>query len=200
MDIDFSILNGIFSKITDIKDNLSSTDTNKPLSAKQGKILNETKISAEDYLYIDTVDATITYDDDSTDTIPILADIRNVDGVKKVVIIWNDSNNTDNKRPSSVTVRLYRDGVEIDSYAFSDDNNWQKKVTVPVADGQGNLYSYTWGVDGIASYFSRPDYDGNLCIVTITLIDSGSGVPPSTPGSEEDVPIPDSGEDVPGRT
>ena len=36
-------LENVFVKKADIKDNLTSTDTNKPLSAKQGKVLNEGK-------------------------------------------------------------------------------------------------------------------------------------------------------------
>ena len=35
----FERLNLIFSKKTDIVDNLTSSDTDKPLSAKQGKVL-----------------------------------------------------------------------------------------------------------------------------------------------------------------
>jgi len=79
MDIDLSILNGIFYKITDIKDNLTSTDTNKPLSAKQGKILNENKLSNEG-IYI--LEADIVCTDDSTDTVKILVEdplVNNLD-------------------------------------------------------------------------------------------------------------------------
>lgn len=66
MDIDFSSLFNIFSKISDIKDNLTSTDTNKPLSANQGKELKtqiDKKIDSSDF---DTVTATITYTDNTT--------------------------------------------------------------------------------------------------------------------------------------
>lgn len=170
MDIDLGILNDIFSKITDVKNNLTSTDTNKPLSAKQGKVLNETKISYEDYLYIDTVDATVTYDDDSTDTIPFLADIRNVDGITKVAIKWNDSNNENNTRPSSVTVLLKRNNNEIGTYFLTSENNWQKKVTVPIDDGQGNTYSYSWVVSSVIGYITDDVVqDGNLLITTFRV-------------------------------
>lgn len=166
MDIDLGILNDIFSKITDVKNNLTSTDTNKPLSAKQGKVLNETKISYEDYLYIDTVDATVTYDDDSTDTIPFLADIRNIDGVMKVAIKWDDNNNENNTR-YPVTVLLKRNNNEIGTYSLSSENNWQKKVTVPIDDGQGNTYSYSWVVGDMEGYITTNSVqDGNLLVVT----------------------------------
>lgn len=170
MDIDLSILNGLFSKITDIKDNLTSTDTNKPLSAKQGKILNETKINAEDYLYIDTVDATVTYEDDSTDTIPFLADIRNVDGIMKVAIKWNDSNNENSTRPTSVAVMLERNDELFQTYTLNSENNWQKKVTVPIDDGQGNTYSYSWVVSSVIDYITDDVVqDGNLLITTLRV-------------------------------
>ena len=71
MDIDFSSLFNIFSKISDIKDNLTSTDTNKPLSANQGKELKtqiDEKIDSSDF---DTVTATITYTDDTTEEVQL---------------------------------------------------------------------------------------------------------------------------------
>lgn len=170
MDIDLGILNDIFSKITDIKNNLTSTDTNKPLSAKQGKVLNETKISHEDYLYIDTVDATVTYEDDSTDTIPFLADIRNVDGIMKVAIKWDDNNNENNTRPSSVAVMLERNNEQFQTYTLNSENNWQKKVTVPMDDGQGNTYSYSWVVSSVIGYITNDVVqDGNLLITTLRV-------------------------------
>ena len=178
MDIDFRILNGIFSKITDIKNNLSSTDTNKPLSAKQGKILNEIKISHEDYLYIDTVNSEITYDDDSTNTIPLLADIREINGILKVAIVWNDNYNESNKRPSSVSVQLLRNDSPISTYVLNADNNWQYKLNVPLDDGQGNSYSYSWRESSVAGYYSRKTTDGNLCIINMTPLSSSSGDAP----------------------
>ena len=170
MDIDLSILNGIFSKITDIKNNLTSTDTNKPLSAKQGKVLNETKISHEDYLYIDTVDATVTYDDDSTDTIPFLADIRNIDGIMKVAIKWEDNNNENNTR-SDTQVILKQNDVTFQVYMLTSRNNWQQKVIVPIDDGQGNTYSYSWVVDDDPAYtMTNSVQDGNLLVVTRSVV------------------------------
>lgn len=100
MDIDLGILKNIFTKKEDIKNNLTSTDTDKPLSAAQGKELQrqinnitsgetptdhnhddryyteseintllEDKVNISD---IDSVNATITYDDDTTDTIALV--------------------------------------------------------------------------------------------------------------------------------
>jgi len=44
-------LETIFVKKSDIKDNLTSTDTNKPLSAKQGKVLKDEIGSIHDLIY-----------------------------------------------------------------------------------------------------------------------------------------------------
>ncbi len=71
MDIDLSPLTNIFSRVSDIKDNLTSTDTNKPLSANQGKELKtqiDEKINSSDF---DTVTATITYTDDTTEEVQL---------------------------------------------------------------------------------------------------------------------------------
>lgn len=38
---------------------------------------------------------------------------------------WNDSNNKDGNRPVSITVRLYADGVEVDSHVLTEAENWQ---------------------------------------------------------------------------
>ena len=42
---------------------------------------------------------------------------------------WSDSNNRDGNRPQSVTVRLYADGVEVDSHALTAGENWSFTFT-----------------------------------------------------------------------
>ena len=37
---------------------------------------------------------------------------------------WNDSNNKDGNRPGSITVRLFADGVEVDSHVLTAAENW----------------------------------------------------------------------------
>lgn len=71
MDIDLSSLFNIFSKISDIKDDLTSTDSNKPLSANQGKELKtqiDSKIDSSD---VTTVTATITYVDKTSEEVQL---------------------------------------------------------------------------------------------------------------------------------
>ena len=74
MDIDLGILKNIFTKKEDIRNNLTSTDTDKPLSAAQGKALDENKIDLDD---IEMEEATITYEDGTTETKNIVTYKRN---------------------------------------------------------------------------------------------------------------------------
>ena len=64
---------------TDIVDNLTSTDTNKPLSANQGKVLkDEIDLKANDNEVIKKTDITTTINKNSTDaTIPTTLAVRN---------------------------------------------------------------------------------------------------------------------------
>ncbi len=42
---------------------------------------------------------------------------------------WNDNNNKDKNRPDSITVRLYADGVEVDSHVVTAADNWKYTFT-----------------------------------------------------------------------
>lgn len=53
------------TNISDIKDNLTSTDTNKPLSANQGKVLNETKANKSEVVDWDNITFVSKTDDSS---------------------------------------------------------------------------------------------------------------------------------------
>lgn len=54
-------LENVFVKKTDIQNNLTSTDTNKPLSANQGKILDTNKVDKISGKSLSTNDFTNTY-------------------------------------------------------------------------------------------------------------------------------------------
>ena len=115
--------------------------------------------------------------------------------------IWNDNDNDSGKRPTSITVRLYRDGVEIDSRVVTAGTNWSYTFQhLPVDDGYGNIYTYEVREDGVNGYFSR--IDGTT--LTNSLID---GSVPPTPTSDGETPTPGGGvpnvpekpEDIPER-
>lgn len=42
---------------------------------------------------------------------------------------WNDNNNADGNRPESITVRLYADGVEVDSHVLTPAEGWSYTFT-----------------------------------------------------------------------
>ena len=46
-----------------------------------------------------------------------------------VIKTWNDNNNKDKNRPESITVRLYADGVEVDSHVITAADNWRYTFT-----------------------------------------------------------------------
>jgi hypothetical protein len=114
---------------------------------------------------------------------------------------WNDNNNARGKRPTSITVRLYRDGVEVESRTVTAATNWSYTFQhLPVDDGYGNIYTYEVHEDGVSGYYSRSDGRN----FTNSLID-GSVPPPPT--SDGETPPPDGGvpnvpkkpEDIPDR-
>ena len=115
--------------------------------------------------------------------------------------IWKDEDNASGQRPTSITVRLLRDGVEIDSRSVTAGTNWNYTFQhLPVDDGYGNIYNYEIREDGVSGYFSR--IDGTT--VTNSLIDGDTPPTPSedgeTPTPDEDVPtVPEKPEDVPER-
>jgi len=60
--------------------------------------------------------------------------------------IWDDDNNKDGNRPSSVTVHLFADGVEIATVTLSDANNWRhvfRHLPKFAEDGHEIYYSIT---------------------------------------------------------
>ena len=58
--------------------------------------------------------------------------------------IWRDNNNADGSRPASITVKLLRDGLEIDSKTVTAADNWRYSFgELPMDDGYGTAYKYT---------------------------------------------------------
>ena len=69
---------------------------------------------------------------------------------------WVDNNNARGTRPDSITVRLLRDGKEIDHREVTAETGWKFDFgRLPADDGYGNTYSYTLHEDGVRGYFSR---------------------------------------------
>lgn len=74
-------LETVFVKKADIQDNLTSTDTNKPLSAKQGKQLNDNKASI-----------THTHDDRYYTKSEVNTALNNIDEITSIVLVPKATN------------------------------------------------------------------------------------------------------------
>jgi len=57
--------------------------------------------------------------------------------------IWEDDNNSEGKRPESVTISLYNGETEIASTTATKDTNWKFSFEVPALDSNGNVIAYT---------------------------------------------------------
>ena len=60
---------------------------------------------------------------------------------------WNDNGNKDGNRPASITVRLYADGVEVDSYVLTAASNWTCVFTGKPRYQEDNKTEIVYSVD-----------------------------------------------------
>ena len=75
--------------------------------------------------------------------------MTNVSGVKT----WNDNNNASGARPSSITVRLLRDGQVINSTTVTAANGWRYSFNnLPVVDETGRAYVYSISEQMVPGY------------------------------------------------
>lgn len=71
---------------------------------------------------------------------------------------WDDDDNARGKRPNVITVRLYRDGRELDHRDVTAANGWDYSFgKLPADDGYGNIYVYELREDPVQGYFQRVD-------------------------------------------
>ena len=79
---------------------------------------------------------------------------------------WDDDNNSDGKRPKSVTVQLYRDDIRIDSFTMSESNGWQyefNNLEKGYADNDhgGGFHEYRYDVRENNVEYYTSESDGN---------------------------------------
>ena len=67
--------------------------------------------------------------------------------------VWDDENNTDGVRPSSVTFRLFADGVEIGSAQTSEANGWTVSFGNLPKTRNGAAISYAVKEDEVGNYY-----------------------------------------------
>ena len=85
--------------------------------------------------------------------------------------IWNDRNNSDGKRPESITVKLLRDGEPVENVKLNESNKWTHSWTALDAD-------HEWTVVEAAvpdGYTTISDVEGDSTEITNTH------TPPTTP-------------------
>ncbi len=62
------------------------------------------------------------------------------------------------ERPEYITVRLFRNGVEVESMQVRATDNWKYTFkNQPMDDGYGNAYEYTIREDSVAGFYGRVD-------------------------------------------
>ena len=65
---------------------------------------------------------------------------------------WDDANNQDGKRPTSITVRLYANGKEIKNIEVTNATNWTYKFTNLPKKEAGKVIAYTVTEDKVDEY------------------------------------------------
>ena len=70
---------------------------------------------------------------------------------------WNDEENQDGKRPSSITVRLFADGTEVTSKIVTANDNWSWSFTGLDKYNSGTEIVYTISEDKVADYTTVVD-------------------------------------------
>ncbi|MCC4460278.1 Cna B-type domain-containing protein [Limosilactobacillus reuteri] len=70
---------------------------------------------------------------------------------------WNDDNNQDGIRPSSITVNLLANGRQVASKTVSASDNWQYSFDNLAAYANGQKITYTVTEDAVAGYTSTVD-------------------------------------------
>jgi LPXTG-motif cell wall-anchored protein len=103
-------------------------------------------------------------------------------GEIKGVKTWVEGNSGVRNRPTSITVHLLRNGVEIDSLEVTAETGWNYTFgTRPLDDGYGNNYTYTVREDGVPGYFSRVN---GMDLFNMTLAPDNPDGPNPNPHNE----------------
>ena len=106
---------------------------------------------------------------------------------------WNDNGNKDGNRPAAITVRLYADGVEVDSHILTAGENWAYTFTEQPRYQEDNKTEivYTVNEDTVPMYTAEINgynivnqYQPEVTSVSVTKIwvdkDNAEGIRPSS--------------------
>ena len=133
------------SKTVKASDNWKYSFTNLP-EFKNGKKITYTVTEDAVAGYTSTVDGYNVTNNHTPATVK-------VSGTKT----WNDNNNQDGIRPSSITVNLLANGQQVASKKVSASDNWQYSFDNLAAYANGQKITYTVTEDAVAGYTSTVD-------------------------------------------
>ena len=133
----------VASKVVTAKDGWKWSFTNLPKYENGRRIVYTiTEEAVEGYTAkVDGYDVTNSYDPEMIDEIA---------GSKT----WNDSDNQDGKRPESITIRLYADGVEVASKVVTAEDGWTWSFTNLPKFNDGVEIVYTIAEDAVEDYIT----------------------------------------------
>ena len=85
---------------------------------------------------------------------------------------WNDNNNAAGARPSSITLHLFANGVEVGTTQATADTNWQYTFGAqPVNGADGKAIVYSLSEDEVSGYnteISEPVTADNAMVINVT--------------------------------
>ncbi|MGO5208319.1 Cna B-type domain-containing protein [Bacillota bacterium LCP21S3_D8] len=85
---------------------------------------------------------------------------------------WNDNNNAAGARPSSITLHLFANGVEVGATQATADTNWQYAFGAqPINDANGKAIVYSLSEDEVSGYnteISEPVTADNAMVINVT--------------------------------
>ena len=94
------------------------------------------------------------------------------------VKVWNDNNNKLGKRPDSITVELYQDGVYVTDVILSKENGWTDTVILMYANGD-HVYEWTMKEKnvpaGYVATYKQSEYTVINTLKELSTVTNGSG-------------------------
>ena len=85
-----------------------------------------------------------------------------------VVKVWQDKNNKDGLRPTSLAVTLYNGTTPVQTVLLSDENNWRATIANLPAVIDGERANYNWKEQEVLGYRSNVSTEGNTTTFTNT--------------------------------
>ena len=113
---------------------------------------------------------TTTYDYETKELTGIITNTHTIDKTKlDVEKVWNDDNNRDNLRTSSVVVTLVKNGTPTDkTVTLSAANDWSDSFTNLEKNENGALITYTVQESSVTGYITTYQCQETKCTVTNT--------------------------------